>query len=79
MQVTHLVRAWLAALQMVLEALLLGVLEGVKRVGAGEDMQVVPEQVHQPTPMQSRILISPSRILVLIVPSATFSSPATCR
>ena len=51
----------------------------VERVGAGEDVQIVTEQAHQLTHRQSRIRISPSRILVLMAPSVTLSNPATWR
>ena len=64
-------------LQMTLEfGSLLGV-EGIEGVAAGEHVHVVGQSFHAITPMQSRILISPSRIRVFTVPSATPSSWAT--
>ena len=51
----------------------------VEGVGAGQQVQVLAEEPHQLTPRQSRIRISPSRILVLIAPSVTFSNSATWR
>ena len=76
-QAPYVLLAGLAALQVLLEALSLGVLESIKRVGAAETVQIAPHELHAPTPRQSRILIRPSRILVLIVPSAMLSNPAT--
>lgn len=78
-QVAYIAHAPLAALQVALEALSLGVIKSVKRVGAAKSMRVLPQELHAPTPRQSRIRIKPSRILVLIVPSATLSNPATWR
>lgn len=72
-----LVAAGLAVVQVMLEALPAGALQCAKRVSAGENMQIMPQELHQFTPMQSRIRMRPSRIRVLIVPSATFSRPAT--
>ncbi len=68
--------AGLTAIQVVLEPVPLGVIDGVEGVRPGE---FVPPELHQFTPMQSRIRIRPSRILVLIVPSATLSSLETSR
>ena len=65
-------------LQVPLEGLPLLIVQGVEGVAAGEHVQVVGDVRHQRTPMQSRILISPSRILVLTVPRAIPSSFATC-
>ena len=53
--------------------------ERVEGIGAGQQVQVLAEEPHQLTPRQSRILINPSRILVLIAPSVTCSSSATWR
>src|SRR5690348_8715030 len=76
----HLVGALLAAAHVVLEPAALGfVIDGVDRVNAGQDVQVRTEQPHHVTPMQSRSLIRPSRILVLMVPSVMPSSSATWR
>ena len=55
------------------------VVDRIERVDAGQGVQVIAEELHQLTPMQSRILIRPSRILVLIVPSVLPSSAATSR
>ena len=52
-------------------------LECVKRVDPSERVRVVAEQSHQLTPRQSRIRMSPSRILVLMAPSVTLSNPDT--
>ena len=71
--------AGLTAIQVVLEPVPLGVIDGVEGVRAGEGMQFVPQELHQFTPMQSRMRMRPSRILVLIVPSATLSSLETSR
>ena len=76
-QAPYFLPAGLAALQVLLEALSLGVLQSVKRVGAAETVRITPHELHAPAPRQSRILIRPSRILVLIVPSAMLSNPAT--
>ena len=51
-------------LQVALELLALRVADGVENVAAGEHVQVVTHDLHQVTSMQSRILISPSLILV---------------
>src|SRR5262249_46623208 len=63
-------RAVVAPPHMVLEAGALRlVVDRVDGVGAGKSVQVDAQGPHYVTPMQSRSLISPSRILVLIVPS----------
>ena len=49
----------------------------VESVAAGQQVQFVTLDAHQVTPMQSRSLIRPSLIRVLIVPSGTPSSSAT--
>jgi len=55
------------------------VIERIEHVRAGQRVQVGAEQLHQPTPRQSRSRMSPSRILVLIVPTAVPRSAATSR
>ena len=78
MQAAHLRVARLAVLQVALELRPLQVGQGVQGVAAGEHVQVVGQDLHHVTSMQSRILINPSLILVFTVPSATPSSVATC-
>ena len=69
-----------AAAQVPVEPVALGTaLDRVERVRPGQGVQILAKQFHQLTPRQSRIRISPSRILVLIAPSVTFSSSDTCR
>ena len=79
-QAAYLARALLAAAHVPLELVALAyVVDRVDRVGAAQRVQVIAEELHQLTPMQSRILIRPSRILVLIVPSVLPSRAATSR
>ena len=56
---SYLVLARLAPHEVVLEPLALGAVDRVERVGAGEGVQVVSQQLHETTPMQSRIRIKP--------------------
>ena len=64
--------------QVLLERGPLGIRQGVEGVAAGQHVQLLTQDAHHVTSMQSRILISPSRIRVLTVPRATPSSSATC-
>ena len=73
-QPAHLLGAFGAVLQVLLEHLALVVVERVERVGAGQPVQLVG---HAVTPSASRILIKPSRIRVFTVPSGTLSNSAT--
>lgn len=59
--------------------LLRRVIDRVEHVGAGQGVQIWTRQPHQLTPRQSRRRMSPSRILVLIVPTAAPSNAATSR
>ena len=73
--------ARLACREVLLECRVLGRIQGVEGVSAGE--QVAPPSVagrspSQSTPKLSRILMSPSRIRVLTVPNGTSSRSATC-
>ena len=79
MQPAYLLLTGLTAVQMALEPVSFGIVDGIQRVDAGQRVQIMAEQLHQLTPMQSRNRMRPSRILVLIVPSATSSSPETSR
>ena len=79
MQPAYLLVTGLAAVQMALEPVSFGAVDGIQRIGAGQGMQIMAEQLHQLTPTQSRNRMRPSRILVLIVPRATSSSPDTSR
>ena len=65
-------------LQVALEFRPLGLGQGIQGVAAGEHVQVVGQDFHHVTSMQSRILINPSLILVFTVPRATPSSCETC-
>ena len=79
-QAPDLARALLTPVQVPLELVPFDfVVYGIEGVDAGQGVQVIAEELHQLTPMQSRILIRPSRILVLIVPSVLLSSAATSR
>src|SRR5690349_11256444 len=71
--------ACLAAQQMALELFPVGFAERVQCVGAGQRVRVGPAEPHESVPRQSRSRISPSRIRVLTVPTATPSSAATSR
>ena len=81
--------AGLAVRQVLLEAGPVVVGDRVHRVGARQRVRVDPAAApasgpavafgHHSTPRQSRSLISPSRIRVFTVPTATPSSPATSR
>ena len=53
--------------------------ERVKRVRAGQGVRDLPPDPHEPSPRQSRSRISPSRMRVFTVPTATPSRPATSR
>ncbi len=77
----HLAGALLAPAQVALEAPQLSlVVDGVYGICASQDVHGGSQgRPHHVTPMQSRSLIRPSRILVLIVPSVIPSSPATSR
>src|SRR5262249_17439150 len=76
----YLAGARLAADQVAVEAgEFLAWVQRVKRVGAGKRVQILAEELHQLTPRQSGMRISPSRIRVLMAPSVTFSSSATWR
>ena len=80
LQSLYLIRARRAAGEMVLEPVALKAAEGVEGVHPGQCVHVLqPQQPQDSTPMQSRIRMSPSRIRVLTVPSATCRSPATSR
>ncbi len=77
-QPADLLRAGGAAGQVLLEIGLLVTGQRVKGVAAGQQVQFVTLDAHQVTPMQSRSRIRPSLIRVLMVPSGTPSSSATC-
>ena len=53
--------------------------ERVKRVRAGQGVRDLPPDPHESSPRQSRSRISPSRMRVFTVPTATPSRPATSR
>jgi len=72
----HLADALLAPPHVPFEAPELSlVVDGVHGICAGQDVQGGPQGSHQVTPMQSRSLIRPSRMRVLIVPSEAPAHP----
>ena len=75
LEFSDLLRTGFAGLQMLLERLPLGGWQGVQGVGTAQGVVVG----HACTPRQSRRRISPSRILVLTVPSGTARTSATSR
>ena len=63
--------------KMLLEPRPVGIGYRVECVSTRQRVQLSLAAPHHSTPRQSRSLISPSRILVFTVPTATPSSPAT--
>ena len=76
-QSPYLVGARCALGQVLPERGTLGARQGVEGVAARQQVHLMTLGAHQVTSMQSRILIRPSRMRVLTVPSATPSSSAT--
>ena len=77
-QAADLVVARLAAAQVMLEKVPFQPIAGIQGVETAQIVQVMPWPSHEPTPMQSRSRIRPSRIRVLTVPRAVSSKVATC-
>jgi len=78
-QSAYLLTALLTARQVPFEAGPVRLRHRVHRVRSGQGVRIAAAEPHRSTPRQSRSLISPSRIRVLTVPTATPSSLATSR